>query len=329
MLGDPCQLPPTVLSDESGNGSSPLSTPLMSRLAMALPSPSPFSHSSKQNNEGTDETFLSARATKQAKSLVKFRSRDLSTALIHKKYSGAFLLSVQYRMHPSISAFPSAIFYDGMLQTPSSLFHDRIFPHVLDTILEADTASISIRFVNVSGNNEIRSGSYISFSELDSDAKSESIIKDFSISNEMEAIQVVSLITTFLTRSEKEVGFSGSIGVVTPYSAQVSLLKALISSDKELQNIIERCNCSIEINSVDAYQGRERDLIIFSAVRSNQSGKVGFLSDWRRMNVALTRAKSGLIVVGDLKTLKQGDMHWEAFCNWLEAFGCIHVPLTQ
>ena len=72
-----------------------------------------------------------------------------------------------------------------------------------------------------------------------------------------------------------------------------------------------------------AYQGRERDLIIFSAVRSNHKGRIGFLTDWRRMNVALTRAKNGLIVFGDTETLKEGDKHWRAFVHWCESMGCL------
>jgi superfamily I DNA and/or RNA helicase len=311
MLGDPCQLPPTVLSDDSGNGSSQLSLSLMSRLAMMLPTPS---SSNSRIKEETDETFLSSGATKQAKSIIKFRSRE-STSILKKRYLGAYLLSIQYRMHPSISAFSSAIFYDGKLQTPLNLRHDRLFPAALDSLFQINDRTICVRFVNISGNFEIRGGK---------ENSSESGIENFSISNEKEAVQVVSLIKNFLIQSEIGDGFSGSIGVVTPYSAQVSLLEALIASDTELLEIVGRCRCSIEINSVDAYQGRERDVIIFSAVRSNELGKVGFLSDWRRMNVALTRAKSGLIVVGDLQTLKKGDMHWDAFCSWLETLGCVY-----
>jgi superfamily I DNA and/or RNA helicase len=231
-------------------------------------------------------------------------------------------------MHPSISAFPSAIFYDGMLHTPSILSQNRRFPIVLGSMLQAEDASIGIRFINISGNNEIRGASTSLLSEFQSVVDSESPLENFSISNRKEAQQVVSLMKEFLSRSEKGERFAGSIGVVTPYSAQVSLLESLVSSDTELLSLIERCNCTIEINSVDAYQGRERDIIIFSTVRSNNLAKVGFLSDWRRMNVALTRAKSALIVVGDLQTLKQGDMHWEAFCIWLETYGCVHDAVT-
>jgi hypothetical protein len=71
----------------------------------------------------------------------------------------------------------------------------------------------------------------------------------------------------------------------------------------------------IEVRSVDGFQGREKELIIFSAVRSNRQGRVGFLKDWRRLNVAITRARSGLIVIGDSKTLRH-DRHWSAFIDW-------------
>jgi len=326
MLGDPCQLPPTVLSDKSGSGSTQLSLSLMSRLAMTLPAP--LASSFNDNHGETDESFLISRPTKQAKSLIKFRSRDSSIVMPRKKYSGALLLSLQYRMHPSISAFPSAIFYEGMLRTPSTLSQNRLFPLGLKSVLHSEDASIGIRFINVSGNNESRGTSSISLNEYGGTLDSDSFIENSSISNTKEAHQVVSLIKEFLLKSENGEKFQGSIGVVTPYSAQVSLMEALVSSDTELLSIAERCKSSIEINSVDAYQGRERDIIIFSTVRSNDQGKVGFLSDWRRMNVALTRAKSGLIIVGDLKTLTQGDMHWEAFGNWLEAYGCVHDATT-
>lgn len=77
----------------------------------------------------------------------------------------------------------------------------------------------------------------------------------------------------------------------------------------------------IEIRSVDGYQGREKEVIIFSAVRSNRQGRVGFLKDWRRLNVAITRAKSALIVIGDRSTLET-DKHWSAFIEWCQRNKC-------
>jgi hypothetical protein len=74
----------------------------------------------------------------------------------------------------------------------------------------------------------------------------------------------------------------------------------------------------IEVLSVDGYQGREKSVILFSAVRSNRQGKVGFLKDWRRLNVAITRARCGLVVVGDSSTLKS-DKNWRAFIDWCQS----------
>jgi len=89
------------------------------------------------------------------------------------------------------------------------------------------------------------------------------------------------------------------------------------SEDEETPSKVLVANATdqIEVRSVDGFQGREKELIIFSAVRSNRQGRVGFLKDWRRLNVAITRARSGLIVIGDSRTLRH-DRHWSAFIEW-------------
>jgi len=149
--------------------------------------------------------------------------------------------------------------------------------------------------------------------------------EDTSYRNENEASYIVQLLKD-LFRAEldqrNEVMIE-TIGIVTPYSAQVTLLKTMMASDPHFIELAEAHPSVIEVSSVDGFQGRERDLILFSAVRSNRLGKIGFLKDWRRMNVALTRAKSGIVVVGDMITLKNGDVHWEAFCNWCQSVGCV------
>lgn len=78
---------------------------------------------------------------------------------------------------------------------------------------------------------------------------------------------------------------------------------------------------TIEVRSVDGYQGREKEIVIISAVRSNSNGRVGFLRDWRRLNVAITRAKRGLVVVGDQNTL-QHDVHWHQLICWCKQHDC-------
>ncbi|XP_035673963.1 uncharacterized protein LOC118414200 [Branchiostoma floridae] len=94
------------------------------------------------------------------------------------------------------------------------------------------------------------------------------------------------------------------IGIVSPYKAQI-------------KKVTEGLDQNIAVRSVDGFQGQERDVIIFSAVRANEGGYVGFLNDPRRMNVLLTRAKRGLIVVGDGKTLEKGSDDWNKWIQWI------------
>eukprot|EP00445_Apocalathium_hangoei_P001129 CAMPEP_0203855348 /NCGR_PEP_ID=MMETSP0359-20131031/9590_1 /ASSEMBLY_ACC=CAM_ASM_000338 /TAXON_ID=268821 /ORGANISM="Scrippsiella Hangoei, Strain SHTV-5" /LENGTH=933 /DNA_ID=CAMNT_0050771895 /DNA_START=50 /DNA_END=2848 /DNA_ORIENTATION=- len=118
--------------------------------------------------------------------------------------------------------------------------------------------------------------------------------------NEGECDIVLSLLDRLLRDVKPE-----DIGVISPYRGQVSMLKKALRGT------------GVEVRTVDGYQGREKPLIIFSCVRSNPAGKVGFLSDYRRLNVALTRAQRGVIVIGNDETLRR-DKHWSSWLDFVE-----------
>jgi superfamily I DNA and/or RNA helicase len=314
MLGDPCQLPPTVRS----GGPSPLSISLMERLSAALPHPS---GSSPVENILTDNSFLDALPVKHAKSLLKSRETGQQLPSYRNRFAGSIFLSIQYRMHPSIAAFPSAIFYDGLLSTPSFMKSIRAFPLVLNGMMPCGDPNVCVRFINVGGRSNERQGSPTRFSRTVFGPQQKSIEEQTSYWNEPEAERVVTLIKDILHDSSAQVK---SIGVIAPYNGQVQLIKAMMGCDSQLRSLLaKRQSTTIEVKSVDGYQGRERDVIIFSTVRSNRQGRIGFLRDWRRMNVALTRAKAGLIVIGDLDTLREADLHWDAFGKWASSTRCV------
>ena len=112
-------------------------------------------------------------------------------------------------------------------------------------------------------------------------------------------------------------------GIITPYNGQAALLREYVKeNDKTLFS-------EVEVNSVDGFQGREKDIIIFSTVRTNKKS-IGFLSDVRRMNVGLSRARLGLIIVGDAEKLrfcKKGGKKWKLLVNYcIQNNRCIRVP---
>ena len=102
-----------------------------------------------------------------------------------------------------------------------------------------------------------------------------------------------------------------SIGVISPYNAQVSHLKKLIHDELKLTDI--------EISTVDGFQGREKDVIILSLVRSNEKFEVGFLKEERRLNVAITRPRRQLVVVGNIEVLQRcGNKYLKSWSEWCE-----------
>ena len=126
-----------------------------------------------------------------------------------------------------------------------------------------------------------------------------------SYSNPAEARALARAVADVLAAGELA---AADIGVVTPYAAQARLLCDVLRGDE-----YGAAAADVEVSSVDGYQGREKELVFVSAVRSNARGAVGFLRDWRRLNVAITRARRGLVVFGDPRTLER-DAHWGAYC---------------
>ncbi|MGB1588782.1 MAG: AAA domain-containing protein [Candidatus Poseidoniaceae archaeon] len=189
------------------------------------------------------------------------------------------MLTTQYRMHSTIREFPSARFYDNRLEDGCS---DSARPPPAG-FLWPDWSK-PVAFVPVHG------------SEINDNTSS-------SKSNMDEAAMVVKVVNDLLVAMDLS---PEDIGVISPYSGQVRLIRQLFDDGIE----------GLEIKSVDGYQGREKEIIVLSTVRSNEDGIVGFLSDYRRLNVALTRAKRGLIVIGDDRTLRN-DPTWSSWLEWI------------
>ncbi|ANQ07834.1 Regulator of nonsense transcripts [Plasmodium coatneyi] len=184
-----------------------------------------------------------------------------------------FRLEVQYRMHPALSEFPSYVFYDGCLQNGITL-KEREYP-LKD--FPWPNPKCPMFFYNSTGLEEMSASgtSYL---------------------NRAEASNMEKLVRTLINCGLKP----SQIGVITPYEGQRAYITSLFQKNISYQHSTE-----IEVASVDAFQGREKDFILLSCVRSNKKLGIGFLNDPRRLNVALTRAKYGLIICGNAKVLSR------------------------
>ncbi|KAL2198713.1 SEN1 N terminal-domain-containing protein [Corynascus similis CBS 632.67] len=186
------------------------------------------------------------------------------------------LLDMQYRMHPEISKFPSQEFYEGLLQDGADMGRLRLQPWHQSELLGP------YRFFDVKGSQSRGP-------------------KNQSLVNEEELKVAMQLYRRFRTDYGK-VELKGKIGIITPYKAQLLRLRQRFA-EKYGDGITEE----IEFNTTDAFQGRECEIIIFSCVRASPTGGIGFMTDIRRMNVGLTRAKSSLWILGDSRALVQGE----------------------
>jgi ATP-dependent RNA/DNA helicase IGHMBP2 len=217
-------------------------------------------------------------------------SQTLFEKCIERQKTG-IMLRTQYRMHEQIMIFSSKQFYDESLEAHESVRQVLMF--------EQD---LPLEFVDTAG---------CGFEEIrDRDSKSSY--------NREEGNLLLQHLQAYL----KEVGEERileerlKIGVISPYKAQVEFLSELLKAEDSLKPFKEL----LSIDTVDAFQGQERDIIYISLVRSNDQGEIGFLKDIRRMNVAMTRARKKLVVIGDSATLAS-DKFYDAFLEYVNQVG--------
>ncbi|MFN0118350.1 MAG: AAA domain-containing protein [Elusimicrobiota bacterium] len=193
------------------------------------------------------------------------------------------LLRVQYRMHETIMGFSSKEFYEGKL-----IADDSVKAHTaneLPGVTDSDLTRIPLVFIDTAGTG---------YEEMWNELLE-------SRENEGEANLVFKILDRLKSGGIK----SEDVAIITPYVAQVKKLKAM--------NVAR----DVEIGSIDSFQGREKEVVIVSLVRSNSTGEVGFLSDTRRMNVGVTRARRLLIVIGDSATISRHKFYQD-FLDYVE-----------
>lgn len=198
----------------------------------------------------------------------------LMETLVHTQPEAVSLLQIQYRMNDDIVRFPSQWFYHGAVQSAPEVKYRGI--------LDFDTP---IEWVNTEGD----------------DCQEEFVGESYGRINKAEARLTLEQLQRYIEKIGKERFLDERIdvGIISPYKAQVQYLRQLLRKEP----FFKPYRPYLTVNTVDGFQGQERDIILISLVRANEDGQIGFLSDLRRMNVAITRARMKLIILGNAATL--------------------------
>lgn len=265
LAGDHCQLPPTVKSYEAMRGG--LATTLMERI-------------------------------------------------VEQKPEVVTLLKVQYRMNEDIMRFSSDWFYGGMVESAPEVRYrgildydipmewvspngqSPVIPEEVDGVIDAVSGTVG-EPVGTSGEAAVKPDTVDE--ESSRDYVEEFVGESFGRINKVEAEITLDTLEAYFTRIGKQriLDERLDVGIISPYRAQVQYLRRLLMK-REFFKPFRRY---ISVNTVDGFQGQERDIILISMVRANDNGDIGFLRDLRRMNVAITRARMKLIILGDASTM--------------------------
>ena len=223
--------------------------------------------------------------------------KTLMERIAENKPEVVTLLKIQYRMNEEIMRFSSDWFYHGKVQSAPQIKYR--------SILDYDHAITWIDTSDKEPTDTIEEGEDLNFKE-------QFVGESFGRINKAEAELTLLTLAEYFTKIGKQrvIDERIDVGIISPYRAQVQYLKRLIKK----YEFFKPYRRLISVNTVDGFQGQERDVILISLVRSNDEGQIGFLKDLRRMNVAMTRARMKLIILGNKETMTQHPFYkklWE------------------
>ena len=231
--------------------------------------------------------------------------KTLMERIAENKPEVVTLLKIQYRMNEEIMRFSSDWFYHGEVESAPQIKYR--------SILEDDSPITWIDTSNEENQVTIEGDDVVSGEKRDDMNFHEQFVgESFGRINKAEADLTLLTLAEYLTQVGKRRVQEESIdvGIISPYRAQVQYLKRLLKK----YEFFKPYRRLISVNTVDGFQGQERDVILISLVRSNDEGQIGFLKDLRRMNVAMTRARMKLIILGDKSTMTKHPFYqklWE------------------
>ena len=255
--------------------------------------------------------------------------KTLMERIAENKPEVVTLLKIQYRMNDEIMRFSSDWFYGGKVESAPQIKYRSVldYDHPITWIdtgelseerrvkseefnsSSDDVSNKNEREISEEGEGQENSSLFTHHSSL---YKEQFVGESFGRINKAEAELTLLTLAEYFTKISKQRVLSESIdvGIISPYRAQVQYLKKLIKK----YEFFKPYRRLISVNTVDGFQGQERDVILISLVRSNDEGQIGFLKDLRRMNVAMTRARMKLIILGNKDTMTQHPFYkklWE------------------
>ena len=242
--------------------------------------------------------------------------KTLMERIAENKPEVVTLLKIQYRMNEDIMRFSSDWFYGGQVESAPQIKYRSIldFDHPITWI---DTSNEENQ-ITIEGEETPEDSASTSSSSSaanqnpDLNFKEQFVGESYGRINKAEAELTLLTLAEYFTKIGKQrvLGDGIDVGIISPYRAQVQYLKKLIKK----YEFFKPYRRLISVNTVDGFQGQERDVILISLVRSNDEGQIGFLKDLRRMNVAMTRARMKLIILGNKDTMTKHPFYkklWE------------------